>query len=343
MENDPPAEGPLICAECGLGTDIGSGGADSAIRRWRPRPLSSTITVDEVVVWVASPAETMKPGTLDPNPARDPRVKLPKRVREEPTRPPAEHVLAILNEIHDPLRRIMFITLEQGALRLGEAVHLRWGDVDRAGLRLRLPRSATKRDQARCVYLPEWLMEAIEETCPLEDRTPGDGCSRGSRRRPRTRRCSGPARPPASPTTTRTTYVIAGSRSGISPASRLASWAERAGHSRPSMSLDVYSHVMPADEIAGDRPRQERAVPEPKQRSSRPGFVVLRQVREGHWKLLGEFERKGGLTARAARSQAILDGTPGKAKAGEVYAAVLRSEWRVALDWLPPTNRSAIR
>ena len=34
--------------------------------------------------------------------------------------------------------------------------HLRWGDVDRAGLRLRLPRSATKRDQARWVYLPEW-------------------------------------------------------------------------------------------------------------------------------------------------------------------------------------------
>ena len=148
----------------------------------------ATITVDEVAGWVATLAETMKPGTIqlylltfrmlidyigvDANAARDPRVKLPKRVREEPTPPPAEHVLAILNEIHDPLRRIMFITLEQGALRLGEAVHLRWGDVDRAGLRLRLPRSATKRDQARWVYLPEWLIEAIEDTCPLEDRVP---------------------------------------------------------------------------------------------------------------------------------------------------------------------------
>jgi hypothetical protein len=80
-------------------------------------------------------------------------------------------------------------------------------------------------------------------------------------------------------------------------------------------------------------------MPEPKQRSSRPGFVVLRQVREGEWKLLGEFERKGGMTAAAARTQAILDATGGKAKAGEVYAAVLRSEWRVALDWRPPTNR----
>ena len=75
---------------------------------------------------------------------------------------------------------------------------------------------------------------------------------------------------------------------------------------------------------------------QPEQRPSRPGFVVLRQVGEGQWKLLGEFERKAGITARAARSQAILDATQGKAKVGEVYAAVLRSEWRVALDWLPP-------
>jgi hypothetical protein len=29
--------------------------------------------------------------------------------------------------------------------------------------------------------------------------------------------------------------------------------AERAGHARPSMSLDVYSHVMPADELSAER------------------------------------------------------------------------------------------
>jgi hypothetical protein len=49
--------------------------------------------------------------------------------------------------------------------------------------------------------------------------------------------------------------------------------------------------------------------------------------------------RKRGLPARAARSQAILDVTEGKAKAGEVYAAVLRSEWRIAMDWQPPKPR----
>jgi hypothetical protein len=44
--------------------------------------------------------------------------------------------------------------------------------VDAAGSRLRLSASATKREKARWVYLPEWLREAIEATCPLEDRVP---------------------------------------------------------------------------------------------------------------------------------------------------------------------------
>jgi hypothetical protein len=75
----------------------------------------------------------------------------------------------------------------------------------------------------------------------------------------------------------------------------------------------------------------------PQTRRPPPGFVVLQRVGDG-WKLLGEFERKPGLTARAARSQAILEATEGRAKAGETYAAVLRSEWRVALDWSPPPD-----
>jgi hypothetical protein len=76
---------------------------------------------------------------------------------------------------------------------------------------------------------------------------------------------------------------------------------------------------------------------ESQEKPAAPGFVVLREVGDDRWELLGEFERKPGMTARAARSQAIMDATDGRAKAGEVYAAVLRSEWRVAKDWLPPT------
>lgn len=69
----------------------------------------------------------------------------------------------------------------------------------------------------------------------------------------------------------------------------------------------------------------------------RPGFVVLRHVRGDTWQLLGEVPRKRGLPARAARSQAILEATDGAAHPGEVYAAVLRSEWRVSLDWEHPS------
>lgn len=68
----------------------------------------------------------------------------------------------------------------------------------------------------------------------------------------------------------------------------------------------------------------------------RPGFVVLREADDGRWVYLGEVPRRRGLPARAARTQAILDATDGTAKAGERYAAVLRSEWRIALDWTPP-------
>ena len=66
---------------------------------------------------------------------------------------------------------------------------------------------------------------------------------------------------------------------------------------------------------------------------SGPAFVVLRHAEDGKWELLGEVPRKRGLPARAARTHAILDATGGTAKPTEVYAAVLRSEWRVAQDW----------
>lgn len=70
--------------------------------------------------------------------------------------------------------------------------------------------------------------------------------------------------------------------------------------------------------------------------SSVPTFVVLRQDTDGKWSVLGEVPRKRGMTARAARSAAIMEATGGTAAAEGVYAAVLRSEWRIAQDWTPP-------
>jgi hypothetical protein len=64
----------------------------------------------------------------------------------------------------------------------------------------------------------------------------------------------------------------------------------------------------------------------------KPGYVVLRQVGKDRWQLVGEVNRRPGRSARDARAQAIQDATGGKAKAGDVYRAVLRSEWKIAAE-----------
>jgi integrase len=227
-----------------------------------------SLTVSDMSEWVAELAAKQKPGTVrqkmiavrlllgyadvDPNPARDPRVKLPKHVRDEPNPPSEEYVLAILDALGKKWR-LMFVTIEQGALRLEEAVQLKWGDVDVAGLRLRLPRAATKRDKARWVYLPEWLMEAIEQTCPLEDRVAErrvfQGITGASFYQAMRRACGTAKIPNYSPHDLRHRRITVWHQSGV-VARELA---ERAGHARASMSLDVYSHVMPLAEISPER------------------------------------------------------------------------------------------
>jgi hypothetical protein len=58
--------------------------------------------------------------------------------------------------------------------------------------------------------------------------------------------------------------------------------------------------------------------------------VVLRDLGDGHWRVAGEADRRPGQDADAARAQAVRDVTVGEPGAGEVYAVVLRSEWRMA-------------
>jgi len=174
-------------------------------------------------------------------------VRRPRTHRDQRS-PPDAHVARSTRRAASPRPSI-----EQGALRLGEAVNLRGADVDAAGLRLRLLRSATKRDRARWVYLPEWLMQAIEGTCPLEDRVPErrvfQGITGASAYQAMSRACRNAKVPHYHPHDLRHRRITIWHQSGV-PARELA---ERAGHARPSMSLDVYSHVMPADEVAADR------------------------------------------------------------------------------------------
>jgi hypothetical protein len=65
----------------------------------------------------------------------------------------------------------------------------------------------------------------------------------------------------------------------------------------------------------------------------KPGYVVLRQSGEGRYELIGEARRRPGRTARVARAEAIREAAGCEPRPGEVYVAILRSEWRIGFDW----------
>jgi integrase len=219
-----------------------------------------TITFADVQEWVAG--LKLKPSSVsryiatlrqlldfagvDPNPARDKRVKLPTIVYEEPNPPTARQVLAILDR--SPKRwRLPFVLMEQTAMTSGETEKLAWGDVDVAESQLRLRRSTVKgqiKARARWVQVPEWLMAEIELTCPLEDRTADrrvfPGYTPDVGRNVVDRACRTAKIPQFSPHDFRHRRISLWHGQGI-PAKELAG---RAGHSKASMSLDVYSHVL---------------------------------------------------------------------------------------------------
>jgi hypothetical protein len=60
------------------------------------------------------------------------------------------------------------------------------------------------------------------------------------------------------------------------------------------------------------------------------GYVVLRETAAGQWVVVGDVDRRPGLTARKSRVQAVKDAIGREPAAGEVYAALPRSEWRAA-------------
>jgi hypothetical protein len=62
------------------------------------------------------------------------------------------------------------------------------------------------------------------------------------------------------------------------------------------------------------------------------GYVVLQQLSETDWRVLGEIARRPGMAARKGRAQAVRDVLGREPADGEVFAVLPRSEWRVGLD-----------
>jgi hypothetical protein len=61
-------------------------------------------------------------------------------------------------------------------------------------------------------------------------------------------------------------------------------------------------------------------------------YVVLQQLPDTDWRVIGEVKRRPGLPARRSRAQAIRDVLGREPQDGEVFAVLPRSEWRLSLD-----------
>jgi integrase len=221
------------------------------------------ITFADVQEWVAGSG--LSPGSLrpyiatlrlvldftevEPNPARDKRVRLPELEAEEINPPNGKQFLAVLDKLTK--RWVLpLVVLEQVGMRAGEAASLTWGDVDVAENRFRLRAARTKTRKARWVQVPDWLMDEIAATCPLEDRTAERqvfmGFTRHAARNAVARACLVAGVPHFHPHDLRHRRISLWHQQGV-PVKQLS---ERVGHARASMTLDTYSHVMPLDEVS---------------------------------------------------------------------------------------------
>jgi integrase len=186
---------------------------------------------------------------VDPNPARDSRVKLPREQRGLVYPPPAKEVETIIS--HSPPRwRLPLRVLEQTGMRVGELARLEWGDVDETGARFRVKSGKTAAAR-RWLAVPEWLMEEVAAICPREDRTPERrvfaGFSPDVAKNVMARACKAAGIVHRHPHDLRHRYASVKIAEGV-PVTTVAA---QLGHSKKSLTLDTYSHVMPLDEVPG--------------------------------------------------------------------------------------------
>lgn len=111
-----------------------------------------------------------------PNPARNPKVKLPAEDDEDEAEyePPSSQEWAKIM-LHIKARsRLVVRLIECAALRLSEASELTYGDIDFAEQRIRVSAARTKgrrgRRRPRWVATPPELLDEIVDLCSLEDR-----------------------------------------------------------------------------------------------------------------------------------------------------------------------------
>lgn len=188
-------------------------------------------------------AQVLDFAKVEPNPVRDPSVKLPREPKVEPKPPTASHVAAALSVL--PISyKLPTIVLDATGMRVGELEALTWGDVDESQSRWRISAAVSKSGKARWVSVPAGVFKAVTRLVAREDRTEARRVFQGfGSDRYRTalgRACRTAAVPTFSPHDLRHRRVSLLHEQGVS-------WArigEAVGHGDIVTTARTYTHVL---------------------------------------------------------------------------------------------------
>jgi integrase len=181
---------------------------------------------------------------VDPNPARDRRVRLPHEEPAEIEPPTSEHVVRVFHLLA-PAYRLPLLWLDWSGARVASVETVCVGDYDEPARRVRLRAATTKTRNALWVELPDPLANAIEARLPpREDRDPSaplfPGVSADRLRTAIARACKASGIPAFSPHDLRHRRISLLHRQG-------RTWAEIGrfvGQRKLSITADTYTHVL---------------------------------------------------------------------------------------------------
>ena len=205
------------------------------IQEWISR---LTLRPGSVRRYVATLRAVLDFASVDPNPARDNRVRLPREETMPVDPPTAADVAAIIATVPKRWQLALRVLAETG-MRVGELHALEWGDVDEAGSRFRVKTGKTTAAR-RWVAVPQKLTDAVAETCPREDRTPErrvfPGFTPDVAKNIMARACKTAGIAHRHPHDLRHRYASVQIARGV-PVTQVSA---QLGHSRKSLTLDTY-------------------------------------------------------------------------------------------------------
>jgi integrase len=189
-------------------------------------------------------AAVLEENGIEPNPARDKRIRLPRAEPAELEPPSSEHVEAVVRLLA-PAYRLPLLWLDWSGARVASVETALVGDYDVHARRVRLRASTTKTRAALWVDLPDPLADAIETTLPpRDDRDVAarlfPGVTADRLRTAIARACKAAGVPVFSPHDLRHRRISLLHRQG-------RTWAEigrLVGQRKLSITADTYTHVL---------------------------------------------------------------------------------------------------